>query len=392
MKNGWECKKVSEIATHSLGKMLDKAKNKGEPRPYLRNLNVRWFEFDLSDLLEMRFLPEEEVRYAAVRGDVLVCEGGYPGRAAMWDRDEPIFFQKALHRVRFHEPERAKWFVYLLLAKDLDGTLRKHFNGAGIQHFTGEALAQFEVPLPPLAEQQRIVGILDEAFAGIATARANATSSLRSAAHIFEVELARRFDSLASEHPVVEIGGVCKTSSGGTPLRSRAQFFEGGTIPWVLSGEVAQGDITSASKFITNEGLRNSSAKIFPVGTVVVAMYGATAGQVGVLRIDAATNQAVCGVFVGETFLSEFLYFFFRARQSELIGKAVGNAQPNVSQAKIREMTVPLVPLDQQKRVVSELEMLLAQTSRLGGIYQRKLAALDELKRSLLHRAFSGQL
>ena len=92
--------------------MLDKAKNKGEPRPYLRNLNVRWFDFDLSDVLEMRFLPEEADKYMAIKGDVLVCEGGYPGRAAIWNKDEPIYFQKELHRVRFHELERNKWFLY----------------------------------------------------------------------------------------------------------------------------------------------------------------------------------------------------------------------------------------------------------------------------------------
>ena len=115
MKNGWQCKKVSEIAKHSLGKMLDKAKNKGEPKPYLRNLNVRWFDFDLSDVLEMRFLPGEAAKYTAVKGDVLICEGGYPGRAAIWEQDEPIYFQKALHRVRFHEAERNKWFLYYLL-------------------------------------------------------------------------------------------------------------------------------------------------------------------------------------------------------------------------------------------------------------------------------------
>ena len=157
----WVTQKVSEIAKHSLGKMLDKAKNKGEPQHYLRNLNVRWFEFDLSDLLEMPFLATEVEKYTAVKGDVLICEGGYPGRAAIWDEDYPIYFQKALHRVRFHEPKHNKWFVYFLYSQDKAGELKKHFNGAGIQHFTGEGLARFEVPLPPLPELCHAVAKFD---------------------------------------------------------------------------------------------------------------------------------------------------------------------------------------------------------------------------------------
>ncbi len=158
---GWVTRKVSEIAKHSLGKMLDKAKNKGELQPYLRNFNVRWFEFDLSDLLEMPFLPTEIDKYTATKGDVLICEGGYPGRAAIWNEDYPIYFQKALHRVRFHEPEQNKWFVYFLYSQDKSGDLKKHFNGAGIQHFTGQGLARYEIPLPMLPELRLAVEKFD---------------------------------------------------------------------------------------------------------------------------------------------------------------------------------------------------------------------------------------
>jgi type I restriction enzyme S subunit len=154
---GWEERRVSDIAKHSLGKMLDKAKNRGEPRQYLRNINVRWFAFDLSDLLEMPFLPNEAEKYTAVKGDVMICEGGYPGRAAIWDEEFPIYFQKALHRVRFHEPELNKWFVYFLSLQDSSGQLKQYFSGTGIQHFTGEALARFKLPVPPMAELRRCV-------------------------------------------------------------------------------------------------------------------------------------------------------------------------------------------------------------------------------------------
>lgn len=145
----WEKKRVGEIAKHSLGKMLDKRKNQGTLKKYLRNQSVRWFEFDLSDITEMRFLESETEKYTAIKGDVLICEGGYPGRAAIWQDDEPIFFQKAVHRVRFHNPLHNRWLVYFLYMSDRNGNLRKNFTGAGIQHFTAEALGRFELPIAP---------------------------------------------------------------------------------------------------------------------------------------------------------------------------------------------------------------------------------------------------
>jgi type I restriction enzyme S subunit len=154
---GWSMQPVGEVARHSLGKMLDKKKNKGTPRPYLRNLNVRWFSFDLSDTLEMRFLPEEKDKFTAVKNDVLICEGGYPGRSAVWEADEPIYFQKAIHRVRFHEPAYSYWLVYYLYAMDQSGELSDYCSGTGIQHFTGETLARFPLPMPPAMEAKRLI-------------------------------------------------------------------------------------------------------------------------------------------------------------------------------------------------------------------------------------------
>ena len=158
---GWVTKNIGEIAKHSLGKMLDKAKNKGELQPYLRNQNVRWFAFDLSDIYQMPFLAGESEKYTAVKGDVLICEGGYPGRAAIWSEDNPIYFQKALHRVRFHEPEHNKWFLYYLYVQDKSGELKQHFSGTGIQHFTGEVLARFRLPIPPISELRKAVTKFD---------------------------------------------------------------------------------------------------------------------------------------------------------------------------------------------------------------------------------------
>ncbi len=154
--------RIADIAKHSLGKMLDKVKNRGDLKPYLRNLNVRWFEFDLSDVQEMKFTPEESNKYTAIKGDVLICEGGYPGRCAIWEDDEPIHFQKALHRVRFHNPLHSKWFVNYLYLMDQTGDLKNYFSGTGIQHFTGEALAKFTLPVPPDKQIQQALATANQ--------------------------------------------------------------------------------------------------------------------------------------------------------------------------------------------------------------------------------------
>jgi type I restriction enzyme S subunit len=162
----WAWVSVGEVSSSRLGKMLDKAKNKGTERPYLRNINVRWLDFDLSDLLEMRFEESELSEYELKKGDVLICEGGEPGRAAVWDdRARGVYFQKAIHRVRFDECVDPFFFVHVLRCSALDERLSRYFTGTGISHFTGKSLKGYLFPLPPLAEQHRIVAKVDELMA-----------------------------------------------------------------------------------------------------------------------------------------------------------------------------------------------------------------------------------
>lgn len=162
----WAWTNVGTVADSRLGKMLDKAKNKGKPRRYLRNINVRWFDFDLSDLQEMPFEDTELSEYALRSGDVLICEGGEPGRAAVWDEREPgIYFQKAIHRVRFVEGVEGAYFAVALRESADSGRLANYFTGTGIKHFTGKGLDSYLFSIPPLTEQHRIVAKVDELMA-----------------------------------------------------------------------------------------------------------------------------------------------------------------------------------------------------------------------------------
>jgi len=161
---------------------------------------------------------------------------------------------------------------------------------------------------------------------------------------------------VSKEWPIKPISTFAKTSAGGTPSKAKKEFYENGSIPWLLSGEVSNPNITEATNFITEAGLKGSSAKIFPKDSVLVAMYGATAGEVGILRIEAATNQAVCAILPSDRHVPKYLYYYLLHAKPSLVAQAVGNAQPNISQQKIKALAVPLPPLDEQRKIVAILD------------------------------------
>lgn len=154
---------------------------------------------------------------------------------------------------------------------------------------------------------------------------------------------------------IVKVGDICETTSGGTPLKSREDFYYPQEIPWINSGEVRNGEIYQANKYISRIGLEKSSAKIVPANSVLVAMYGATAGQVGLLKIEASTNQAICSILPNERFNPKFLYYVLSSKTNDLIEMSVGGAQPNISQGIIKNIQIPLPPLEVQEEIVKEL-------------------------------------
>ena len=137
--------------------MLDKEKNTGVPRKYLRNINVRWFSFDLTDLLEMRIEDDEIDKYSICKGDLVICEGGEPGRCAVWQEDDALFYQKALHRVRFTDGSNPLFYMYYLWYAAQTGQLKPYYTGTGIKHLTGQSLVKVPVPTAGKEKQNNTV-------------------------------------------------------------------------------------------------------------------------------------------------------------------------------------------------------------------------------------------
>jgi len=189
--------------------------------------------------------------------------------------------------------------------------------------------------------------------------------------------------------PIKKLGEVCQTGSGGTPLKLWKEYYEGGTIPWLMSGEVSQGEVWSATNFITQKGLDDSSAKIFPKDTVLVAMYGATAGQVGILKFEAATNQAVCGILPNNKFIPKFLFYLLLSKKDELVAQAAGNAQPNISQIKIKNTEIPVPPLPEQQRIVRILDEAFEGTATAKANAAKNLQNARALFESYLEAVFN---
>lgn len=161
MGSDWKSGKLGDYVSSCLGKMLDKKKNKGDYQPYLGNSNVRWGYFELDNLSEMKFEPHELNRYSLKKGDLIVCEGGEPGRCAIWEEDVPtMMIQKALHRIRPFNELDSKYLFYWFLNAGRAGRLDPFFTGTTIKHLTGKALSQLPIDIPPMEHQRYSVNIL----------------------------------------------------------------------------------------------------------------------------------------------------------------------------------------------------------------------------------------
>lgn len=275
------------------------------------------------------------------------------------------------------------YLVYILSHIDKSHII----TGAAQPQITRQTLAPLRISFPPLSEQQRIVFHLDRAFAFIDKLKANVEKQLSDAKALFQRALTQAMEPKEGWEEKT-IGELFTTYAGGTPLKSGKDYYEGGNIPWIRSGEVCQKYIKKCELYITEKGMNNSSAKYYPIDTVLVAMYGATAAQVGILKFKATSNQAVCGILPHKDFVPEYIYYWFTNIQEDLAAQAQGGAQPNLSQVKIKKVLISYPPLSEQQRIVSRLDELSENVKELEKILEKTIKECDALKQAILREVF----
>jgi type I restriction enzyme S subunit len=199
-------------------------------------------------------------------------------------------------------------------------------------------------------------------------------------------------ENLPKEWVECLLGEIAEWGSGGTPSRKNGSYFLG-TIPWIKTGELNQKYILETEENISSEAITNSSAKIFPKGSVAIAMYGATIGKTSILGVDASTNQA-CAVAIPRENITNtiFLYYLLLNEKEAFIAKGKGGAQPNISQMIIKEHQIPLPPIAEQKEIAAQLDNLLAQVDTIKSRLDKMPDIIKKFRQSVLSAAVTGKL
>lgn len=384
----WPRVRLGDLAEHRLGKMLDKAKNTGVPRRYLRNPNVRWFDVDLSDLQEILVEERDVHKYELRYGDVIICEGGEAGRAALWkDEAEGIIFQKAIHRVRVGPKLDARFLIHRLMFDYFNGGLDDYYTGATIKHFTGQDLARYEIPLPPLNERRRIAAILDKADE-LRRKRKRAVDLLDSLAQSI-------FKNIESEPdwPRVPFGEAVYYQEG--PGIRNWQFRDSG-IKLVNVRNIVNGVLNTenTSRFLSEEEVTNRYQHfLLEAGDFVLASSGVTWGKIAEVKksdLPICLNTSMIRIRPRAPFSKAYVRSFiefgdFRSQINRLI---TGSAQPNFGPSHLKQVLIPKMPVDLQ----DTLEQLSIKMGSVRKTSATTVDVSDVLFSSLQSRAFAGQL
>jgi type I restriction enzyme S subunit len=284
-------------------------------------------------------------------------------------------------------------FLYYYLSSIVD-LLNSLGTGATFKELSGAKLKEVAIPVPSTHEQQRIVGILDGAFDGIATAKANAEKNLQNAHALFESHLESVFTRRGNGWKNQTLDQICIVERGSSP-RPIKDFFttkENG-VNWIKIGDTEEGGkyVYSTAQKITPEGAKRS--KYVKEGDFILT-NSMSFGRPYIMKTNGYIHDGWFALRLNVSIDSDYLYYLLSSRvvQSQFTRLASGSVVQNISGDLVKQAVLPIAPLAQQHQIVESLSVLSGETQRLASLYQGKLDALNALKKSLLHQAFNGKL
>ena len=375
MKSGWVTKNLGDLCRIRTGK---KDVNEGNP-----DGEFPFFTCAAEHTFSDNYSFDTEALLIAGNGDVGKVSY-YKGKFEAYQRTY----------VLSDFTEVSPRFLYLILDGKLKDTVSKQKLGNTMPYIKVGMLTDFQLPVPPLAEQQRIVGLLDEAFEGLATAKANAEKNLQNARALFESHLQSVFTQRGpgwTQKTLEEIATTFGRGKSKHRPRNEPKLY-GGKYPFIQTGDIRNADhfITEYSQTYSELGLAQS--KLWPKGTICITI-AANIAETAILGFDACFPDSVIGVVANpkeaEVGFIEYLLQSFKAR-IQALGK--GSAQANINMGTFENERFPFPPVAEQKEIVEKLDALSEETQRLARLYERRHAALEALKKSLLHQAFTGAL
>lgn len=282
--------------------------------------------------------------------------------------------------------------MYLLTpgTQDRIDAMKTGINDSGL-NLTHDRFLELLVPVPPLDEQRRIVAILEDHLSRLDAA----TASLHAASRRAELLQSSSLSELARPgDPLVALGDLAEVGTGSTPPRSDSSNYDGGTVPWVTSGDVSQGRIVAIPQVVTRKGQAAGRLKLYPAETLVIAMYGEgkTRGTVGRLGVAATMNQACAAAQVRDSAHLDWVEAILRGNYAAMRRMAAGGVQPNLNLSLVRSIPIPLPNAQEREGRLKRLEAATEVTSRVRAsttAYEKRMSAL---RRSLLAAAFRGEL
>ena len=380
MKKGWQTRNLGELCRIRTGK---KDVNQGNP-----DGKFPFFTCAAEHTFSDSYSFDTEALLIAGNGDVgkvSYCNGKFEAYQRTYVLSD---FAEVLPR-----------FLYLILDGKLKETVSKQKLGNTMPYIKVGMLTDFQLPVPPLAEQQRIVGVLDEAFAGLATAKANAEKNLQNARALFESHLQSVFTQRGPgwvEKPLAEL---CeRITKGSSPKWQGISYVDAPGILFVTSENVGEYDILlEQPKYVEEKFNAKDKKSILNNGDVLTNIVGASIGRTAVFDRDdvANINQAVCLIRCEPHLLNNYYLTYLLNSpvfKQVLHDNEVNNARANLSLGFFSQLPVPMPPIPKQKEIVAKLDAFREETQRLARLYERKHAALEALKKSLLHQAFTGEL